>query len=326
MNDSRRTELERWVHHDLQMSGATLELLAGDASFRRYFRARHKGHDYVLMDAPPDKEPLDAYLKVTDYFRSAAVHVPEIIAQDTTKGFLLLEDLGDDQYLSCLNEDSADALYDDAIETLIRIQTLPRNELPPYDRALLLQELNLFTDWYLERHLQQELGAADQATISQTWEGLIDNALEQPQVAVHRDYHSRNLMVSDPNPGVIDHQDAVWGPITYDLVSLLRDCYIVWPEGRVLKWAKDHYNRARDASILENAVPLDQFLIWFDKMGVQRHLKATGIFARLHHRDGKSAYLRDIPHVLHYVREVCANHPELRAFGELVARLPEPAP
>jgi len=326
MNDSRRTELERWVRHDLQMSGATLELLAGDASFRCYFRARHEGRDYVLMDAPPDKEPLDAYLKVTDYLRGAAVHVPEILAQDTAKGFLLLEDLGDDQYLSCLNEDSANALYDDAIETLIRIQILPRNELPPYDRALLLQELNLFTNWYLQRHLQQELSAADQATISQTWEGLIDNALEQPQVAVHRDYHSRNLMVSDPNPGVIDHQDAVWGPITYDLVSLLRDCYIVWPEGRVLKWAEDHYNRARDASILENAVPLDQFLIWFDKMGVQRHLKATGIFARLHHRDGKSAYLDDIPHVLHYVREVCANHSELRTFGELIARLPEAAP
>ena len=322
MTDPRRRQLEAWLaqHHH---AAAQVELLAGDASFRRYFRARHAAGSYVVMDAPPDKEPLETYLRVTQQLRAASIHVPEVFIEDREQGFLLLEDLGDDQYLSRLGDDTADDLYGDAIDTLVRIQSVARQALPPYDEALLRRELNLFTDWYLEKHLQRQLNSSEQNLIEETWQTLISRACAQPRVVVHRDYHSRNLMVAQPNPGVIDHQDAVWGPISYDLVSLLRDCYIVWPEADVHRWVERYYRSAQDSGVLQSSVSLEQFLEWFDWMGVQRHLKATGIFARLNYRDGKPAYLDDVPRVLDYVREVCACHKALQPFGELVRGLAE---
>ncbi len=323
MTDPRREQLERWLrqHHDAP--DLRVELLAGDASFRRYFRAWQGGESYVVMDAPPDKEPLEAYLQVTQLLRTADIHVPEVFIEDREQGFLLLEDLGDEQYLSCLNNDTADNLYGDAIDTLIRIQTLPRQNLPPYDEALLMRELDLFTDWYLAQHLKRQLNASEHDLTTKTWQALIARACEQPRVVVHRDYHSRNLMVAQPNPGVIDHQDAVWGPVSYDLVSLLRDCYIAWPEADMRRWLQQYYQRALEAEVLSSAVELAQFEEWFDWMGVQRHLKAIGIFARLNYRDGKSAYLEDVPRVLDYVWKVCARHEALQPFGAWGRKLVE---
>ena len=276
------------------------------------------------MDAPPKNEPLQPFLTANAHLRKAGVHAPEIKAKNEVEGFVLLEDFGNTQYLSHLNAGSADSLYGDAIEALLCIQALPRGPLPPYDAKQLRLELDRFTDWYLGRHLGWELREESRAILETTWELLIDRALEQPRVVVHRDYHSRNLMVTHPNPGVLDHQDAMWGPVTYDLVSLLRDCYITWPVTRVQGWAEQYRQRARQQGILDENVDSECFMEWFDWMGVQRHLKAVGIFARLCHRDSKPNFLQDVPRVLRYVQDICANHPPLHPLAELMSRLPEP--
>ena len=322
--DARLNQLQDWARDGLGEAGLRLRLLAGDASFRRYFRTRGARRSWVAMDAPPERESVRAYLDTTACLQQAGVHVPAVRLQDEARGFLLLEDLGDAQYLAHLDEASADALYADAIQALLRIQALPRPALPEYDAALLREELDLFTDWYLARHLGWQSDDAARALIADVWQRLIAQALEQPQVVVHRDYHSRNLMVAEPNPGILDHQDAVWGPVSYDLVSLLRDCYVAWPEARVRGWTEQYRALAQQQGILSSAVDAGRFRQWFDWMGVQRHLKAIGIFARLCHRDGKPGYLDDVPRIFGYVRDVCAAYPELRPFGELAARLPEP--
>ncbi len=326
MNDLRLHQAENWARQSLGLTELKLSLLAGDASFRRYFRVHAPDQSWVLMDAPPDKEPLDTYLVITRYLQEAGVHAPALYAQDEAQGFLLLEDLGDAQYLAQLNRESADSLYTDAIDALLRIQELPRRTLPPYDDRLLRQELNLFTDWYLARHLQWAGSDEEQTVIETTWNRLIAKALEQPCVFVHRDYHSRNLMVTEPNPGVLDYQDAVWGPVSYDLVSLLRDCYIAWPDTQVRTWVEQYLQQAWQRGILDQEVDARQFGEWFDWMGVQRHLKAIGIFARLCHRDGKPAYLNDVPRIMDYVRNICAQYSELKEFGQLVTRLPVETP
>ena len=326
MSDSRQTQLLHWVHALSDEPETRLSLLAGDASFRRYFRVHLKGHTQVAMDAPPDRESLTPYLDITARLQQAGLHVPAVLAQDETAGFLLQEDLGDQQYLMALNEDPADALYHDAFEALLRIQQQPREGLPPYDEALLQSELDLFVDWYLARHLNLSPDPQTRDLLSHTWQTLIDRALEQPRVMVHRDYHSRNLMVADPNPGILDYQDAVWGPMTYDLVSLLRDCYIAWPDARVRQWRTEYLTRAREAKIGAPLVDDRTFEQWFDLMGVQRHLKALGIFARLCYRDHKPGYLKDLPRTLNYVREVCARYPELADFNAFLAQLPQEAP
>ncbi|MBA1148470.1 phosphotransferase [Ectothiorhodospiraceae bacterium WFHF3C12] len=319
--DQRLDGLKQWLAEDLDMPPSAVDTVAGDASFRRYFRVFHGDESYIAMDAPPDHEDIKPFMTIAWALRDCGVNVPEVLEVNQEQGFLLLSDLGDRLYLDALDANSVEHLYGDALETLERIQTRgPRDQsvLPPYDSALLGTEMSLFTDWLLGRHLGLSMDAGGQAGLDAALACLTENALDQPRVCVHRDYHSRNLMVvEDHNPGVLDFQDAVVGPVTYDLVSLLRDCYIAWPRSRVEAWALEY--RARPA-VREIAGDVDdeQWLRWFDLMGIQRHLKASGIFARLYHRDGKPGYLGDIPRTLRYVAEAGSAYPEMEPLVSLV--------
>ena len=323
--DERLQQLREWLENDLGMTGCEPVPASSDASFRRYFRIRSGGRSYIVMDAPPDKEDCRPFIAVARRFFDIGVHVPEILQADADRGFLLLDDLGSRLYLDELTEASVDRLYGDALAALAVIQGCgPRDDaLPLYDRDLLMREMGLFRDWLLGRHLGMVPDDEQLRVLDEAFSLLADNALEQPQVCVHRDYHSRNLMVTERNnPGILDFQDAVVGPVTYDLVSLLRDCYIAWPRQRVEDWALGYQELALQTGILRPGHKDEaQFLRWFDLMGVQRHLKAAGIFARLMHRDGKAGYLRDIPRTLGYVTEVCGRYPRLQVFGELVGQV-----
>ncbi len=303
-----------WGTHEFD-----LVLASGDASFRRYFRATlPDGETRIVMDAPPHREDCRPFLDVTARLEQTGVHVPHIHAQDLEQGFLLLEDLGDRLYLGELGPDTADSLYQEAIRALLRIQQGNVKGLPVYDRALLEREMALFPDWLLSTHLGLALNPDERRMLDETFGQLVLNALEQPQVLVHRDYHSRNLLRMNTNsPGVIDYQDAVFGPISYDLVSLLRDCYVAWPPERVAHWMALYTRGAVAAGIL----PADQasnMPRWFDLMGAQRHLKAAGIFARLNHRDGKPGYLDDIPRTLGYLLTAARRQPELTQLAAFV--------
>lgn len=312
--DPRLTRLEHWVRHGLGMADAAVAPASADASFRRYFRVTNAGRTYVAMDAPPDKEDLGPFVAVAQALADVGVNVPRILEADREQGFLLLTDLGSRHYLAELNEGGdPDRLYADAAQALLAIQSrggAAAGALAPYGVAMLDREVQLFPEWFLGRHLGADVGAAERDLIERVSARLAVAALEQPQVFVHRDYHSRNLMVCAPaNPGILDFQDAVRGAITYDLVSLYKDCYIVWPRERVLAWVRDYRRRALDAGL---ALPDDaEFVRWFDLMGVQRHLKVLGIFARLWYRDGKSGYLRDLPTVLAYVLDAARGYAEL---------------
>jgi len=318
----RLEKLKHWLESELDFSEYTLKPASADASFRRYFRVLHQGESLIVMDAPPDNEDSRPFIDVSRMLFDVGLNVPAVIDYDLEQGFLLLSDLGSRSYLDELNGDSVERLYGDALSALATIQTcIPGDAgLPAYDRALLLKEMELFREWLLGRHLGITPDAAQAATINAAFSLLVDNALQQPQVCVHRDYHSRNLMVRQRNnPGILDFQDAVVGPVTYDLVSLLRDCYIEWPRAQVEDWALGYQQLALQSGILreEHGDPV-RFLRWFDLMGMQRHLKAAGIFARLNHRDGKSGYLGDIPRTLAYVVDVASRHDELAEFGVFV--------
>ncbi len=296
-----------------------LEPASADASFRRYFRAFTPTGSYIVMDAPPEQEDCRPWLHVGRLFRAAGVNAPEILAENLAEGFLLISDLGNTTYLSALNPDNADRLYRDANAALIRIQQASREgELPAYDEALLRRELELFPEWYLGRHLGVELAADQRRVLEETFRRILANNLAQPRVYVHRDWHSRNLMLTgENNPGVIDFQDAVYGPITYDLVSLYKDAYIRWDEERVLDWSVRYWEEARQAGlpVQDN---FGEFYRDFEWMGVQRHIKVLGIFARLYHRDGKDAYLRDMPLVMDYLRRACQRYNGLGDFLRLL--------
>jgi len=314
--------LEDWLEQSCRIPQFEISPASADASFRRYFRvALPDGRTWVAMDAPPEKEDCRPFVEVAGRMRQTGLHVPQIIAQDLAQGFLLMEDLGSRDYLDVLTADTAESLYADAIAALLRLQSAaPVAGLPAYDHAMLLREMQLFRDWLLSEHLAVSLDPGEQGVLETAFDCLIENALAQPLVCVHRDFHSRNLMLVDVgNPGVIDFQDAVAGPISYDLVSLLRDCYVRWPTGRVDRWVADYYRAARSAALLE-ATDESTFREWFDLMGVQRHLKAAGIFARLNHRDGKSGYLADIPRTLGYIVEVGRRVPSMQDLGEFVGR------
>ncbi len=280
------------------------------------------------MDAPPGKEDCRPFLHVARLFASAGAHVPKVHASNLLQGFLLLEDLGASTYLDRLNEgdgrsSAADELYLAAIDALVTIQRASTaTQLPPYDDALLRRELHLFPDWYVARHLRVELAPSDAEILAKAFELILANNLAQPRVYVHRDYHSRNLMASNPLPGVLDFQDAVYGPITYDLASLLKDAYVSWEEERVIDWCVRYWERARKAGL---PVPEDfpAFYRDFEWMGVQRHLKVAGIFARLYHRDGKERYLADLPLVLEYLQRACARYRELGPLAGVLDRLHE---
>ena len=321
-DDPRLALLRHWLEEGLGWQGSALAPASADASFRRYFRVTRPDGTFVAMDAPPDKEDVGPYLAVAGMLAETGVNAPRVIARNARDGFLLLTDLGSVTYLAALEERSrAGELYSDAIEALVRIQArgaAHAAELPPYDEKLLRFEMSLFPDWLLARHLGLELSAAERKMLAESFDRLVAAALEQPRVFVHRDYHSRNLMVcEDSNPGILDFQDAVRGPVTYDLVSLLRDCYVAWPQERVVGWALEFRARAGAAGV-DAGDDEETFLRWFDLMGVQRHLKASGIFARLWHRDGKPGYLPDVPRTLAYIEQACARHAEFAALGELV--------
>ena len=328
-DDPRLALLRQWLEADLGWRDAALAPASADASFRRYFRVTRPQGTCIAMDAPPDKENVEPYLAVAGMLAGIGVNAPRILARNAGQGFLLLTDLGSVTYLDALaDRDRAGVLYSDAIDALVRIQAGGAGHaagLPPYDEKLLRFEMSLFTDWLLGRHLCLALGDDELSSLAATFDLLVANALEQPRVFVHRDYHSRNLMACESdNPGILDFQDAVNGPLTYDLVSLLKDCYIDWPRDRVGDWALAFRRKAMDAGIDAGAGE-QQFLRWFDLMGVQRHLKASGIFARLWHRDGKPGYLPDVPRTLGYVEQACARHTDLAALGVLVRERALPA-
>lgn len=319
MSDRDET-LKQWL--TMQLGGATFALApaSSDASFRRYWRVTHDGGTLIAMDAPPAFEDCGRYADLARRFRAIGLNTPEIHAEDRAQGFLLISDLGDRVYLGQLNAQTVDALYRDALDALVTIQSRgPLDGLPIYDAAFLRRELGLFREWFLEAHLGLRLDADEWAMLDRVDDVLINSALEQPQVCVHRDFHSRNLMLTETgNPGVLDFQDAVVGPLTYDLVSLLRDCYIAWPAERVREWALGYGRLARQSGILCDDDP-ERLLRWFDLMGLQRHLKVCGIFARLHLRDGKPHYLGDLPLTLDYVIEVAGRYRELDGLSRLLA-------
>ncbi len=269
------------------------------------------------MDAPPESEDCRPFVSVAALMRAAGLNVPEVLAQDLDRGFLLLTDLGATTYLKALNEANADELFGDAIEALLRLQLASRpGVLPAYDEALLQRELALFPEWYIGRHLGVTLSAEQRRALAEITALIVGNNLEQPSVFVHRDYMPRNLMVSDPNPGVLDFQDAVFGPITYDVVSLFKDAFISWDEERVLDWTVRYWEKARRAGLPVNA-DFGQFYRGFEWMGLQRHLKVLGIFARINYRDGKPGYLADTPRFVGYVRAVCARYAALAPLARL---------
>jgi len=328
-DDPRLDLLRCWLETDLGWRDSGLAPASADASFRRYFRVTRPEGTFVAMDAPPDKEDVGPYLKVAGMLGAIGVHAPRVLARNAADGFLLLTDLGSITYLADLSDRArGPGLYADAISALVRIQArgvVHVDDLPSYDEKLLRFEMSLFPDWLLGRHLGMSLQGGGARDLAAAFDLLVRNALEQPRVFVHRDYHSRNLMVCPgENPGILDFQDAVHGPLTYDLVSLLRDCYIAWPQQQVVAWAVDFRRQAAAAGV-ETGRDEAQFLRWFDLMGVQRHLKASGIFARLWHRDGKPGYLPDVPRTLEYIEQACARHADLAALGELVGRRVLPA-
>ncbi|MHA7679142.1 aminoglycoside phosphotransferase family protein [Cupriavidus sp. PET2-C1] len=295
---------------------------SADASFRRYFRAStsHPDHPSVIvMDAPPAQEDCRPFIHVAELFSAAGVNVPKVLAQNLEQGFLLLSDLGNTTYLSRLDAASARGLYGDAAAALVKIQLATRpGTLPAYDHALLQREVDLFPQWYVARHLGVTLTPDQESGLAEVMQTLLANNLAQPQVYVHRDYHSRNLMVleGEANPGILDFQDAVIGPITYDAVSLWRDAYIEWDEQEQLDWLIRYWERARKAG-LPVASDFGDFYRDFEWMGLQRHLKVLGIFARLYHRDGKDGYLANLPLVLKYARQVAGRYIELRRLVRL---------
>ena len=319
--DARACQGRDWACAQLGLADVQFAPASADASFRRYFRLVAGSMTWVLMDAPPDKENSRPFIHVAQLMLEAGLNGPRIHAQDLENGFLLLSDLGRQTFLHVINESNADGLFSAAIDALVRWQLATRlGELPPYDDALLRRELALFPDWYVARHLQRDLTSAQRDLLAQVDDALVSNALAQPRVYVHRDYMPRNLMISEPNPGVLDFQDAVLGPITYDVVSLFKDAFLSWPEERVRGWARLYWERARSARL-----PLEDdftaFYRSFELMGTQRHLKVIGIFARINYRDGKPHYLADVPRFIRYVRETASRHvelaPLLKLFDEL---------
>jgi len=318
---SRTQTLEAWLHARLLGEFFNIAPASADASFRRYFRVATSAGTRIVMDAPPEHEDCRPFVKVAHLFRAAGVNVPEVLAEDIENGYLLLSDLGNTMYLPALTDDTAAKLYDDATTALVKIQQASRPDvLPDYDRELLLRELRLFPDWYIAKHLGVELSPTQIQTLGSAFEAILTNNLAQPRVYVHRDYHSRNLMVTEPNPGIIDFQDAVFGPVTYDLVSLLKDAYIAWDEARIIDWAVRYWEKARKAALPVDA-DFSVFYRDFEWMGVQRHIKVLGIFARLFHRDGKDQYLRDMPLVMTYLRKACERYSGLGAFLRLLDEL-----
>ena len=319
MEDKREVALQAWCEAQTGVSQPTLEVVSGDASFRRYFRATNGQESLIAVDCPPEKEPMKPFLAVAQAYSEAGVTVPEVIAADLDQGFMLQSDFGQILLLSKLHPRNARQYYQQALAALPNIMSVRRTEqgeLPAFDTALLERELALFKDWLLKQHLKLDWRAEDDEIWNQFSQQMIDNALEQPQVGVHRDFHSRNLMLLDDDRiGIIDFQDAVLGPVTYDAVSLLRDCYIEWPDEVVNELSEGLRQQLVESNHLATQVESQQWQHWFDWMGLQRHTKAAGIFARLALRDHKPGYLQDVPRTLGYLQRVSANYSELSDYN-----------
>jgi len=326
-SDDRSHKILHWLTHDLELKITQFVPASADASFRRYFRVSHDNRCFIVMDAPPEKEDTQPFIKVAELFKLADANVPDIIAKDIQQGFLLLEDFGATNLFDRLNESSVDILYRCALNALVSLQKNidpTQSFLPHYTPELLQTELNLFPEWFLQQQCHLSLTKEHIALIETTNQFLIQSACQQNQVCVHRDFHSRNLMhIDDDNLGIIDFQDAVIGPITYDAVSLLRDCYIEWPENKVNHLLHDYFLQCQATGLV--SVDYASFKRDFDLMGIQRHLKVLGIFSRLNIRDGKSGYLADIPLTLNYVLKVSQNYPELQEFHQFLSNIVLPA-
>lgn len=327
--DPRASARTAWARAATAEPALDLERASMDAGFRSYWRGRtangaQTGRSVIVMDSPPDKEDVRPWLRIRALLETGGVRVPRVLAEDIDHGFLLLEDLGHETYLHTIDTDNADALFDDAVTQLLKLQAIaPTADLPVYDEALLARELKLFDEWFLGRHLGIELDCGDLERLELVYRRLIDAALAQPQVLVHRDFMPRNLMPADAGPAVLDFQDAVRGPIAYDALSLFKDAFLSWPQQRVDDWLDRYHARALDAGL---PVPsLARFRRDADWIGVQRHLKVIGIFARLHHRDSKPKYIADAPRFLAYLDGVVPKYPELAPLGELLDRHVRPA-
>lgn len=324
--DTRLALLCEWLSQDRFEHEFSIAPASADASFRRYFRVTTGGETWIAMDAPPPQEDCRPFVKVAALMLAAGLNVPRVMAQDIERGFLLLSDLGTTTYLNGFTSDNTDVLFSDAIDALIRWQCASRPDvLPPYDAALLRREIDLFPEWYVGRHLGGTFNPAQQQTFAAVSKLLIEAALAQPRVYVHRDYMPRNLMLSTPNPGVLDFQDAVYGPIAYDVASLFRDAFVSWPEERELDWVIRYWERAKAAGLPVHA---DFAAFWRDVewMGLQRHIKVLGIFARINYRDGKPHYLSDTPRFIGYARKVSMRYRELAPLAQLLDEIEHRAP
>lgn len=322
--DARAEARTTWARAATGDASLVLERASMDAGFRSYWRGETAGGTRIVMDSPPDKEDVKPWLRIRALLQAGGVRVPQVLAEDADAGFLLLEDLGRDTYLHVIDADNADALFDAAIDQLLRLQAVPPPaDLPAYDEALLARELRLFDEWFLGRHLGVTLDCADLEALDLVYRRLIDAALAQPQVLVHRDFMPRNLMPAADGPAVLDFQDAVRGPIAYDALSLFKDAFLSWPEARVDGWLDRYHARAAAAGL--PVPPLARFRRDADWIGVQRHLKVMGIFARLNHRDGKPKYLADAPRFLVYLDGVLPKYPELAPLAALLDRHVRPA-
>lgn len=333
--DVRLQHLKVWLDEQLaivyaaqgwgEVPPATLTAASSDASFRRYFRWQGAGRSFVVMDAPPPQENCKPFVDIAQLLATSGINVPKIYAQDLVRGFLLLNDLGNKTYLDVIDESNADALFEDALQALLAFQQLPMDApLPSYDVALLRRELELFPEWYVGRELAVTLSTQQREQWLRVSDLLIDSALAQPKVLVHRDYMPRNLMLSEPNPGVLDFQDAVYGPVTYDVTCLFKDAFLSWPQPRVHGWLEGYWQQARTLGIPVQE-DFEEFLRASDLMGVQRHLKVIGIFSRICHRDGKPRYLADVPRFFAYIEAVLARRPELAELSQLLVSLRQPA-
>lgn len=314
---ARIDQLQQWLQSKISGFDWPPQPLAGDASFRCYYRLNSKNGNYVIMDAPPEKESCAAFVAIGQSFYRAGLMVPQIFAQNLEQGFLLLSDFGDTLFSQVLNDSTADALYQSALRDLIHLQTIEdfgSYRLPSFDDALYLREFNLFADWYVEKENQHPLSTADREALFKHYQKLTNEIQKQPQVCVHRDYHSRNLMVLPNNRvGILDFQDAVRGPITYDALSLLRDCYIDWPEERVREWLREFHHELLAQKRLKDH-SFAQFEEGFDYVSAQRHIKCLGIFTRLLHLYERPQYMQYLPRTRNYLRLVCEKHPALSGF------------
>ncbi|MBM7132082.1 aminoglycoside phosphotransferase family protein [Dyella mobilis] len=311
-----------WTRNSLGNPALALEPASSDASFRSYWRTHHDGRSWIVMDSPPAQEDPRPWLVIGERLAAAGLHVPAVYDKDLERGFLLIEDLGSRLYLPALSDATADALYGDAMNALLRMQSqVDHRDLPPFDRDLMMRGLEIMPEWFLGRHLGHQPDGVEQGVLEAAFEAIVRNVQEQPRCFVHRDYHSRNLLIVDrDNPGIIDFQGALSGPVTYDLASLLRDGYIAWPREKVEAWVEAYRQRLIEARVIDASIGRVQFLRWFDLTGLHRHVRVLGQFYRLWYRDGKPGYLADVPRVYHYVVSVARNYPELADFVALIER------